>query len=187
MNFHFVPGTTMPYSEIDGSAFKLFEPMLAATGGLSLSQVCSITGLEGSTVQNWIKRGIVAKPIEKKYYERHLARILLVNALRESMQLDKIKALLKYLNGLVDDESDDIIREAQLYDYLCIIIMNIDFEKGFSNKSVADSVEDVIKDYSGPHADSKTKLFKGLTLMTLGFVSGRIKQEADLLYDELMN
>ena len=69
MQIEIIPGTTMPYSVLKGSAFELLVPMLNATGGLTLSQVCAITGLEGSTIQNWVKRGLVAKPVDKKYPE----------------------------------------------------------------------------------------------------------------------
>lgn len=187
MQIEYMPGTLMPWSMMNSKAFELFEPMISATGGLSLSQVCSITGLETSTIQNWIKRGLVAKPIEKKYYERQLARILLINSLRDSMQLDKIQLLLKHLNGLVDDEADDIIREGQLYNYLCTIISSIDFESGLSDSKISQAVKDTIADYIGPFEDSSLKLYKGLTLMAVAFVSGVLKNKADTLYNELLN
>ncbi len=87
-----VPGTSMPYEE--GGMFALFRPMIRATDGLTLRQVCSLTGLEPSTIQNWIKRGYVAHPVEKKYRERQLARILLISALRDCMKIDSIGALI---------------------------------------------------------------------------------------------
>ena len=79
----------MPYSEA-GGMFSIFRPLIRATDGLTLGQVCAITGLEPSTVQNWVKRGFVPHPVRKKYHERQLARILLISALRESMQIDRI-------------------------------------------------------------------------------------------------
>ena len=187
MQIQYVPGTTIPYSQLNTSAFDLFAPMLNATGGLTLSQVCAITSLEGSTIQNWIKRGLVAKPIEKKYYERQLARILLINALRDCMQLDRIKSLLKYLNGLVEDKSDDIIKETQLYDYLCEILGKTELQNGISRESVQRTVMETILGYVGPHEDSKNKLCTGLILMTIAYVSGRLKAEADFIYNELIN
>ena len=54
-----VPGTVMPLSDISGGMFSIFRPMIEAADGLSLGQVCAITGLEYSTVQNWVKRGFV--------------------------------------------------------------------------------------------------------------------------------
>lgn len=187
MQIPYVPGTVMPYHMLSGSAFGLFVPMLNATGGLSLSQVCSITGLEGSTIQNWVKRGLVARPIDKKYFERQLARILLINSLRDSMQLDRIAALLRYLNGLVEDESDDIISEAQLYDYLCGIIAKTNQSGSFSQEKISEAVRDEIGDYEGPLPDSRSKLCKGLTVMTVACISGMMHSAADMLLNELIN
>ena len=120
-----VPGTVMPYSEA-GGMFAMFRPLIQATDGLTLGQVCAITGLEPSTVQNWVKRGFVAHPVRKKYHERQLARILLISALRESMQIDRIGELMALVNGSADDTGDDIVSEEQLYDYLCEAIGQTD-------------------------------------------------------------
>ena len=38
----------------------------------------------------------------------------MINLLRPTMQLDKIARLLQYINGRVEDRSDDIIPEPQL-------------------------------------------------------------------------
>ena len=57
-----LPGTVL---EVDGSrpeaADELFSSLFV-TGGLVLSQVCQITGLEPYAVQNWVKRGFLAPP-----------------------------------------------------------------------------------------------------------------------------
>ncbi len=50
------PGTAMAVSMQSGdSAFAAIEPILTATGGLTLAQVEGLTGLNGSTIQNWVK------------------------------------------------------------------------------------------------------------------------------------
>ena len=93
-----------------------YLPLIQAADGLTLSQVCALSRLEPSTIQNWIKRGYVPHPVGKKYRERHLARILLIAHLRESMPIERVGELLSYINGDTDDESDDIITEEALYD-----------------------------------------------------------------------
>lgn len=60
-----VPGTVMPYTDVAGGMFSVFRPMITATDGLTLGQVSALTGLEYSTVQNWVKRGFVAHPVQK--------------------------------------------------------------------------------------------------------------------------
>ena len=105
-----VPGTTIKFTEqARNAAFSLISPILEATGGLTLSQLSKLTGLEGSTIQNWIKRGWVSSTRGKKYSEQQVLRILLINMLRGAMKLESIVRLMAYINGDVEDTSDDII------------------------------------------------------------------------------
>ena len=111
-----IPGTTLKYSEqIRNNAFSAISPVLEATGGLTLSQLSKLTGIEGSTIQNWIKRGWVSSTIGKKYRQRQIIRIILINMLRGVMKLEDIARLMKYVNGDVEDSSDDIIDDVILY------------------------------------------------------------------------
>lgn len=170
-----VPGTSMPYEE--GGMFALFRPMIRATDGLTLRQVCSLTGLEPSTIQNWIKRGYVAHPVEKKYRERQLARILLISALRDCMKIDSIGALLATVNGNSDDTGDDIISEEQLYDYLCAIIGRASGE--LSVEVIPSAVAAVTKDYVPTDDTALSRLNEALTVMVYAYTAGIYKQEAD--------
>ena len=66
-----LPGTIIDFSEqAEENAFSLIEPILTVTGGITLSQLSALTGLQGSTIQNWIKRGWVSATTDKKYTER---------------------------------------------------------------------------------------------------------------------
>ena len=49
---------------------------------------------------------------------KNTIQILIINMLRPCMQLDKIAFMLEYINGDLEDASDDIIRASVLYDYL---------------------------------------------------------------------
>ncbi len=101
-----VPGTVLPWTDgLQQNAFAVLSPVLAVTKGLTLSQLRELTGLEGSTIQNWVKRGWVERPTGKRYGEQQIVRIVIINMLRNSMQLDKIIALMTYINGQVDDLS----------------------------------------------------------------------------------
>ena len=64
MHMIYVPGTTIALSDGE-SVLQKFRSLIRATDGLTLGQVCNLTGLEQSTVQNWVKRGFVAHPIGK--------------------------------------------------------------------------------------------------------------------------
>ena len=119
-----VPGTDSSLRGVEG--FDAYKQMIEIGDGISLSQVCKITGLEPHMIQNWVKRGYVPHPQNKKYYTKHLARVLLINALRECMYIDDIGSLMVYINGDVDDESDDIISEEELYKLFTNLLNKID-------------------------------------------------------------
>ena len=49
-----IPGTTLTVPRADADALDRLFAGYFALGGLTLSQVCSLTGLETHTVQNWV-------------------------------------------------------------------------------------------------------------------------------------
>ena len=63
-----MPGTVMPFPNRAEAPFAVIEEMLLAAGGFSLSQLSALTGLEGTTIQNWVKRGWILKPKNNKKY-----------------------------------------------------------------------------------------------------------------------
>lgn len=180
-----IPGTTMPYTEENRAAFSYIEPLITATGGLALSQVCAITGLEGSTVQNWVKRGWVAKTTDKKYGEVQVARILIINALRDCLHLDRIAQLMRYINGDTQDRSDDIITESVLYNYLCEAAHKVMSAGVFSEENVARTVRTITAGYEGPTPDAEGRLHAALTVMVYACVGGEILRTTTQLLAEL--
>ena len=182
----YIPGTNLPDTHGNRSAFSMIEPLLTAAGGLQLSQVSAITGLEGSTIQNWVKRGWVSKPVQKKYDEVQLARILIISAVRDCIQMEQIAQLLSYVNGCVEDRSDDIIKESRLYDYLCEVVRRMKPEDGISLSGVRRLVREQTADYTGPAPDARIRLERALTVMVLACQAGRIKNLTEQLLHEVI-
>ncbi|MBE6546968.1 MAG: DUF1836 domain-containing protein [Ruminococcaceae bacterium] len=109
------PGTTIEVSSLKkGSSVVLFDGIFAA-GGITLSQVSVMTGLEPYLIQNWIKRGFVSPPVKRMYQRDQFARILMINMLRETLHLDRICGLIRVLGGKTDAPEDDLIEDAELY------------------------------------------------------------------------
>ena len=183
MKAHNIPGTTIHLSE-KNSMFEKFVPLIKATNGLTLSQVCAITNLEPSTIQNWVKRGFVARPVHKKYHERHLARILLIAALRDAMKIEFIGELMALINGSANDESDDIISEDRLYDYFCEAIAGTQ-NRIPTPEEIPDLVENTIKDYVEPHKDAAKRLADALCVMVCAYACALYKQQADELFERM--
>lgn len=164
-----------------------YIPLIRATDGLTLSQICLLSGLETSTIQNWIKRGFVPHPVKKKYYERHLARILLIASLRETMQIDRVGELLRFINGDADDESDDMLEEERLYDVFREITLLLE-EKQPAPDEVGELVEKKARELlSDFNADDRRKITSALYIMAYTFIAGRYKQKADKLFTEIIN
>lgn len=178
-----VPGTTIPF-EGGKSMFAMFRPLIRATDGLTLSQVCAITGLEPSTIQNWVKRKYVSRPVNKKYRERQLARILLISSLRDSMKIDSIGELMAAVNGDANDTGDDIISEEQMYDYLCEVIGSVDADI-IKPAEIPAAVAQITKDYDPPREGAAKRLNDALTVMVYAYISAKFKQQADSLLERI--
>jgi hypothetical protein len=176
-----IPGTNIPYRG-EPRAFAPIRSLIDAAGGFGLSQICAITGLEGSTIQNWLKRGWLGKVIDKKYDAKQVARIIIFNALRGCLKLDDIAELLKYVNGRAGDKTDDIIGEDELYNYFVAAVYLSD---GDSAK-ICKSVDTVIEEYNGEKSNSK-KLKYALTVMTYAEMSTELGNEANLLLYQIKN
>ena len=109
------PGTTVECSALTkGSSRVLFDGIFA-TGGITLSQVCIMTGLEPYLIQNWVKRGFLTSPVGRVYSREQFARIIIINMLRQALQIDRICGLIKVISGNPDDRSDDLISDEELY------------------------------------------------------------------------
>jgi len=171
----------------DDKGFAKIEMLLEATGGLSLSQVCAVTGLEGTTIQNWVKRGWVENPVGKKYEEVQIARILIINALKECIKLEKISLLMNYVNGKSKDGSTAIIKESTLYNYLCEALKQSSQTDDHSKSGVETVINNVIRDYNDPNPDSRIRIRKALTLMIFACVCTDVKRRVEAMMGQILN
>lgn len=182
-----LPGTSTTYFGHGERGFTKIEMLLTATGGLSLSQVCSVTGLEATTIQNWVKRGWVANPRGKKYDEVHIARILLINALKDCIKLERIAQLMCYVNGATEDRSNEIIKESEMFNYLCDALEALGQVDGLPRSGVERIVEGVIKGYSDPVPDSREKVRKALTVMIYACVCTNVKRRTETMLGYILH
>jgi len=169
------------YIEPREKGFSKIAMLLEATGGLSLSQVCAVTGLEGSTIQNWVKRGWVAHPRGKKYEEVHIARILIINALKECIKLEHIAQLMSFVSG-DGNEGDGIIKESELFSLLCEALSRMGQASG-----VEAVVEELLQDYEGPTPGAGTRLKKALSLMMYACVCTDVKRRTESMMRQVLH
>ena len=91
-----IPGTTLLGQREDADRVDSVFRALFLAGGLTLSQVSGIAGLEPYTVQNWVKRGFLQPPRGKRYDMEQVCRILNINLLKGALTLEQGCQLISY-------------------------------------------------------------------------------------------
>ena len=182
----YIPGTRLKQADMDGATgLDFLKKVFFISDGVMLTQIRDISGIDSSTLQNWTKRGWVPNSKLKKYNIDQVAHILIINMLRACMQLDKIAFLIEYINGRVDDRSDDIIRDSVLYDYICRILSRITNGGTCPLNAIGDIVSDVTSDYVEPTVGAKERLDRALEVIVVTYYATLIKQRANDLMDGL--
>ncbi|MBO5798165.1 MAG: DUF1836 domain-containing protein [Clostridia bacterium] len=183
-----LPGTTLvcpPGKE--QAAFSVLEPVFAVSGGgLGLSQVSELTGLPPSSIQNWVKRGWVARPVAKKYDEIKVARILLINLLRSTMQMEQIANLLAYVNGSVNDRGDDSMPDPRLYSLVSAAMFRLKAEGHIGRETLVSLIEEYRRELPETVPDAPERLLNALEIILLDAEAAMRIKEADEKYRRLM-
>ena len=179
-----LPGTTIEIAVPNADVAREVLGNAFICGGLMMSQVARMTGLEPYMIQNWVKRGFLSSPVQKQYSKRQFCRIAIINMLREALQIEKITGLLSYINGRLDDESDDIIDDCELYLYFIDAISKL--EKPVADeKYIVKHIENVISDFKEPFPGAKKRLQKVLAVMLNAYLSATLRKRADEILSTL--
>ena len=172
-----LPGTSIEVLNLEkGCSKSLFDGIFAA-GGITLSQVCVMAGVEPYLVQNWVKRGFVSSPRKRLYSRDQFSRIIIINMLRESIQIDKICGLIRIIRGLPDDESDDLISDEELYHrYVDMLTENINTA---DPDSVLLAAERATEDFSNSQPHAKKQLCGILQVMLYAHSAASLRRSAE--------
>jgi len=178
-----IPGTTLTglrenADRVDG----LFQSMFLA-GGLTLSQVASITGLEPYTVQNWVKRGFLPPPQGKRYDMEQVCRLININILKGNMPLEQIIHLMSYLNGDLTSEADDLVDDTMLFFLFAKLAARARYIGG--SKAWDDALVEITADYQEPVPGAREKLIKVLKIMLTVWCANMLKQQAEDMIAQL--
>ena len=189
INEELIPGTILNRREMgDVTGLEFLKKIFYISDGVMLTQIREISGIDGSTLQNWTKRGWVANARLKRYNIDQVAHILIINMLRSCMQLDKIAFLVSYINGRVYDQSDDIIRDSQLYDYICRILDRLMHagEITKDNTTLRDTIEEITSDYEEKVTGARKRLNTAIEIIIIAYYASIIKSHSDDMVDALM-
>ncbi len=179
-----LPGTTIEVSGIDKGVSRLMFDGIFAAGGITLSQVSVMTGLEPYLIQNWVKRGFVSPPHKRQYSKNQFARIVIINMLRETLQLDRICGMLSHINGSLNDESDDLIGDSELYHMYTDMIA---YTSGTvtSRESIIAASEKLTEDYIEPIPGARKRLLKILQIMAYAHYATISRRAAEEILSQL--
>ena len=182
-----IPGTNIKRAEFQNLTGKAFlNQLFMVSDGVMLSQIRKISGIDGSTLQNWTKRGWVANAHYKRYGVDQVAHILLINMLRSCLQLDRIAWLLHYINGSVEDRSDDIITASDLYDAICLTLDYLHAEPECTIDSIRPMIERAIVHYVEPVEGAKVRLTNALEIIVGSYCASMIKRIAEAKMKKLI-
>lgn len=188
INDALIPGTKLKKSDMGNvTGLEFLSKVFFISEGVMLSQIREVSGIDGSTLQNWTKRGWVANARLKKYNIDQVAHILIINMLRACIQLDHIALLLHYINGKIDDRSDDIIRDSVLYDYICRILDRLMEQDVCSMTAIKDVIREQIADYEEAMPSARDRLANALEIIVVAYYAALIKRRSDEMLADLMS
>lgn len=179
-----IPGTTVQIHTQDADQIPQQLSSMFLAGDIQLSQVCSITGLEPHAVQNWVKRGYLSPPVKKRYNLEQLCRVITINMLKPALALEQICGLLQYINGNLEDESDDIIDDSQLY---FLFLRLAAYHRQMHNFQGRDEyLESVLADYKEPVPGARARVEKVLRVMLTAWAASQLRLAAEKMTNELL-
>ncbi len=187
LNESLIPGTILDRKKMGNvTGLEFLKKIFYITDGIMLSQIREISGIDGSTLQNWTKRGWVENSKLKRYSIDQLAHILIINMLRSCMQLDRIAFIIRYINGSSADRSDDIISYSELYDFICrlldCLMLGDDPES-----TLQSAIRRVTAGYEEKVSGARRRLDTALEIIITAYYSALIKKSADERLEALMN
>ena len=178
-----IPGTVIrvPRSDVEAT-IRQIEGMFLG-GGMIRSQLASVSGVEAHDIQNWVKRGFLPSPVNKRYSCSQFCRIVIINMLRTAMPMEQICSLLGWVNGRLDDESDDLIDDADLY--FMFVRLASRARHMTDTEEWETAISTVLADYEEPIPGAKERISKVLRIMLTAWIASRLRQSAEAMLQVL--
>ena len=180
-----VPGTVITAQREDAALIEQKFRAIFLAGGMVLSQVSRLTGLEPYTIQNWVKRGFLTGPVNKRYSIRQLCRILNINMLKSALPMEQICGLLSYINGELDNEADDLIDDSVLY--FLFVRLASDYARMHNAQGRDRYLEELLSDYQEPIPGAKERVAQVLRIMLTAWAAAQLRQQAEGMVKSLQS
>ena len=99
-----------------------------------------------------------------------------INMLKNALQMEQIVSLITYINGHLDDESDDLIDDSKLYFLFLKIAANHRQMKDAGGRDAF--IENALADYVEPVPGAKQRAEKVLKVMLTAWSAALLRQQA---------
>lgn len=177
-----IPGTRLKKREnTDDKSYiglDFLSSVFSVTSGLVLSQIKELSGVDAPALQNWIKRGWVPNPVNRKYNIDQVARILIINMLRPALMLEQIAYILEYVNADVKSNSQaGYFPESRLYDLICKVIDLCTADDNFKTRSLDIYISRAMREYNYLSDDKRLRIKNSLKAVITAY-------EATVLIDK---
>ena len=172
-----IPGTVLTAQREEANQIETNFTAMFLGGGIMLSQVAAITGLEPYDVQNWVKRQLLPAPVNKRYDINQLCRIININMLKKVLPMERICGLLEHINGDLDDRTDDLIDDSHLYFLFVKLAARARYIGG--SEAWDDALMQVTADYQEPQPGAREKLIAVLRIMLTAWVAAQLHENAE--------
>lgn len=178
-----IPGTALAGKVEDAAYVEAQFNSMFLGGGITLSQVAAVTGLEPYTIQNWVKRGFLPPPERKRYTLEQLCRIININMLKSILPMERICGLMAYINGHLDDESDDIIDDSMLY---FMFVRLATHHRMMNDPTGRDNcIARELESYNEPMPGARDRVEKVLRIMLTAWAAAQLRQVTETMMEEL--
>lgn len=178
-----IPGTVLQMPRDEAAYIEdRFSSMFLA-GGIVLSQVSGITGLEPYAIQNWVKRGFLTPPEKKRYSLQQLCRIITINMLKSVLPMEQVCGLLNYINGQLDDSSDDMIDDAMLY--FMFVRLAAGAKELYRAEDREALLDNALAEYEERSPGARERIKQALRIMLTAWLAARMRQETERMLTAL--
>lgn len=176
-----IPGTILPRERLnDVTGAEFLRKVFYVTDRIMLTQIREITGIDGTTLQNWVKRGWIKNPVKKTYSEEQLARILLINMMRDTIQLSRIIRLFDY----ICHDGENAVSEKFLYDCVCSVLDQVTSSSGGIG-GLDEIILDMLRGYDDISTETKVRILNGIRIIVVTYYATTMKATAEYMLESV--
>ncbi|MFN2745930.1 MULTISPECIES: DUF1836 domain-containing protein [Bacillus] len=164
---------------------------------VELGNLCELTSLKSTAIQNWIKRDIkdlMGHPeLGKKYSIDQAVILLIVRDLKSVYDFETIRPILKTVFNTITDRSDDVVSPLRFYEGYGRVLEQVNRIKDYTLKESALETTvmqqtEHLRNFYQDLPDAEWKKAKDITAVTvLSVLASHIQATAQIMIDNVFS